>query len=211
MKKIKSIYEFINKCPNNKSKLRCFFVLLMSFFKVPAFFFHEAMHFIVAIIGGHDIEISEFYFFEINKKQLKTYKLSISYKTTELIGTIGCVAPLIGWIVGMFVLAITSHWWILSYFILASQMFFLSEQDILQMRDNGCNEKICSYLLYLYDRFFYPLDIDVKEKLPISYFIPIFKKQNKPSSRKFIIGNSLTGFTEKELTEKGYSKDYKPV
>lgn len=71
----------------------------------------------------------------------------MQYASGPVAGIIGAIAPLIGWILAVILFALTSHWFILAYFILGIRMFFLSEPDIETMKSHGFNKDACSLLL----------------------------------------------------------------
>lgn len=151
MIKLKQIYGFISRCKDFKNKVRVIACILNSIALLPAFIFHELMHFIIAMPFGTNVEITEFYLFEAEENSLKTFKMAISYNAKPDIGILGSVAPLLGWIISVILLITNSHWIILAYFIFAFRIFFLSDQDIICMHENGCNQTICELLYEIND------------------------------------------------------------
>ncbi len=162
MNKIKSIISYSKAIKSTRGKIIFLFHMLHALFKLPAFAFHELCHLLVAIPGGWDIRITHFDFFTIypNTNTLKTFNMTINYQASKTVGMIGSLAPLIGWII-MSILLVLFHNWLIMYFILAFDTFFLSEQDIIMSRKNGFNRKISRFLYWIWNLFCKPRQIHI--------------------------------------------------
>lgn len=168
MRKIKDIINFIRTVKSNWDKVKVLFFLVLTVMELPAFIFHELMHVIAIIIFPvSEFKITNYYFYDVveydDKPTIRTYKLEMQYYSDPISGIIASAAPIIGWTIAVILLALTSHWFILTYFILGIRMFFLSEADINSMKNHGFAEPACKFLLKINNTMQINVNVDVNE------------------------------------------------
>ena len=130
-------------------------LLLLDVMRLPAFFFHEMLHYLLAFTMGIKIKIADFHIMRVLKcgdsYNYSAYKMEIHYVCSSFSTICISIAPLIGWSTIMIVSTIMGWWFILAYAVLFWNVFYLSGTDIDMMRLNGLNAKICSVLYFFYD------------------------------------------------------------
>ena len=148
MKKLIAIFKFIGSADLMLDSVLIVLYILRAIYEIPAFIFHELMH-IMWLWLCWDIKIEVWKWFDIvnDGRTLKPFSLKISYTSNSDVGKLTSFMPMMGWIIAVIVLAFTSHFFVLAYFITAFRTFYLSATDIEALETNGVSPRICNALL----------------------------------------------------------------
>lgn len=97
MKKIKDLTSFIKQFDSHSVRLRIIISIIRAIFEIPAFVFHEFMHFIFAFVLASNLEVFDVEFFNVSKYNLSMYNLGLKYDSYRLNAILISLAPMIGW------------------------------------------------------------------------------------------------------------------